>query len=154
MCRSCDGRGERKHRRGDVQHDAYSGASLEEAVRARADDQLKHAPGRRIRSDESKDMDEDPIWRRKSAYDSQGSYRELDLQLEWLYLSHHHKYEMLMHWLDSKAQEGKWWSWSEQAENGVHDTIVLIARRMSKPIRVPNSVRAALRVSKRELDAA
>jgi len=153
MCPSCDGRGERKRRRGEAQHDAYSNMPLEDAVRAREDDKLKHAPRRRwdgLRGDERLDMTEDPMWRRKQAYEASGSYAELDKQLEWLDLAHQGRFEMLMHWLDAKAQDGLWWSWSQEAEAGVHDTMVMLARRMSKPIRVPNWIRASLRVSKRE----
>lgn len=152
MCSSCDGKGERKRRRGEAQHDAYSGLPLDEAVRAREDDLLKHAPRRweGLRDDERLDMSEDPTWRRKAAYEAQGSYVDLEHQLEWLSLSHHPRYELLTHWVDSQAQDGLWWTWSQEAEQGVHDTIVLLARRMGKPIRVPNWTRAALRVSKKE----
>lgn len=152
MCSSCDGKGERKRRRGEAQHDAYSNMPLEDAVRAREDDKLKHAPRRweGLRADERLDMTEDPTWRRKAAYEAQGSYVELEHKLEWLSLAHYPRYAMLMHWLDSQAQEGLWWTWSREAEQGVHDTILMLARRMGKPIRVPNWTRAALRVSKKE----
>lgn len=151
MCPSCDGRGERKRRRGEAQHDTYSNLPLEDAVRAREDDKLKHAP--RTWSGvtyEGVDPLEDPVWRRKASYEAQGSYVELERQLEWLNLAHQPRYEMLAHWLDSQAQDGLWWSWSQEAEQGVHDTILMLARRMGKPIRVPNWTRAALRVSKKE----
>ena len=81
-------------------------------------------------------MTEDPTWRRKAAYEAQGSYRELERQLEWLHLAHAGRYEMLMHWVDSHNDPR--WVWSDRAELGVHDTITLLARRMGKPIRVPN----------------
>lgn len=155
-CPACDGGGERRRRRGEPQHDAYSGLPLDEAVRAREDDLLKHPPRRwEPRSDvETAGLGEDPVWRRKASYESQGAYRELDQQLAWLDMAHQPRYELLMHWLDSQAQDGLWWSWSQEAERAVHDTIVMLTRRMRQPVRVPNWVFAMLRVSKRETEAA
>jgi len=147
MCQTCDGRGERKRRRGEAQHDTYSGLPLEDAVRAREEDELKRAP-RRWKGTGAPDLSEDPTWRRKAAYEAQGSYEELDRQLEWLSLAYRGRYEMLMHWVSSRDDQR--WAWSEQAERGVHDTIVLLARRMAKPIRVPNWVRAAMRVQSKD----
>lgn len=147
LCSACDGRGERKRRRGEPHHDMYSNMPLDEAVRAREDDLLKHAPRRRWT--DGPDLSEDPVWRRKQAQEATGSYAELDKQLAWLQLAHQPRFELLAHWLDSQAQDGLWWAWSARAEQAVHDTIVLVARRMRKPIRVPNWACASLRIAKK-----
>lgn len=149
LCKVCGGLGVRYYRHGDEKYEAYSDTSLEEAVRARDDDRTKEKP-KSTEQPEGIDMDEEPAWRSKAAHEQRGSYAELEQQLQWLNLAHQPRYEMLMHWLDSKDQGGLWWSWSTPAEEGVYQTMVMLARRMSKPIRVPPRINAALSVDKRD----
>jgi hypothetical protein len=169
MCAACDGRGERRRRKGEAEHDAYTGLTIEDAIKAREADELKRVrkrPSFALSDDESPMRDEEPMWRARELYERQGSYADLRRALDSLRAVAPGRYERLLRWLAWRqssllvAKDGRpltrdgmpvmrceWWQWSERAERDVQDTIRAIAAVLPKPIRLPNAVAAAARVA-------
>lgn len=150
MCLECDGRGERKRRKGDEGHDGYSGLPMSELERAVNDAQTKDLPKdvRKAYSMALESSEEDEVWwlRQRERYRAAGSYRALEYVLGCLREIAMPRYEQLIHWATS--HEDPLWEWSESAQEEIDYTVRAIARVMPKPIRLPNWVAAKHRVER------